>query len=100
MMEVEFTEEVTVTGTASVCIDDIRAALAEWPERLDYTMEHANDKVKAYTLLRCMNDMAQVCKAVTDEMIAGCEVSSRKLLADFFEEQSKRWRERQPPEEK
>ena len=91
-MHVEFTEEVTVTGTASVSIEDITIALKDSLDQAEYAMETSdNARTKIYLVQRFVSDCFQCMSAITEEMIAEVPEANRQLIYAEFQQHVDRW---------
>ena len=91
-MRIEFSEEVTVTGTASVSIDDITIALKDSLDQAEYAMETSdNARTKIYLVQRFVSDCFQCMSAITEEMIAEVPESNRQLIYAEFQKHVGRW---------
>ena len=90
-MQVEFSKEVTVTGTTTVTIDDITAALSELISQAEYATENANGMTQASVIQVVVNNCFQCFKSITPEMRAEVSPKDRNVIAATFRQISDEW---------
>ena len=90
-MQVEFTEEITVTGYASINIDDITAALLEAIADVELSADSAEDKTQAHLIKRFVTDCFQMLGAVTPEMQEKVLAEHRQIISDALRKIADSW---------
>lgn len=94
-MKVEFCETVEVTGTTTITIEQIQAALIASLAAIHEEHEHATqdyrERLKRRALGGLVNDIYQCLEAIPDEAIASVLDENRKRFADSLRRHADRW---------